>query len=129
MTSSSPPSATGPSGSAPPASSRQAWLPLACDPGVHRKHDVAKQYDISFVGRFCPGPLNELLDLLRHKIASHLVRQGYFDKTARICSGQSFGSTAGPQVVFGYDPGGRVTTMTRTIGPAPISPRRSRTIW
>ena len=91
-------------------------LALACDPAVHRKHDVPKQYDVSFVGRFCPGTRNELLDLLRHKIPNHLVRQGYFDKTARIYSGQSFGSTAGPQVVFGYDAGGRMTTMTRTIG-------------
>ena len=24
-----------------------SWLPLACDPAVHRKHDVPKQYDIA----------------------------------------------------------------------------------
>lgn len=26
------------------------WLPLACDPGTHRRYDVPKQYDIGFVG-------------------------------------------------------------------------------
>jgi len=26
------------------------WLPLACDPEVHRRHDVPKRYDIGFVG-------------------------------------------------------------------------------
>ncbi len=29
---------------------------------------------------------------------------------------QSFGGTAGPQVLFGYDPGSRLTTITRQIG-------------
>src|SRR4051794_1117817 len=26
------------------------WLPLACDPAIHRKHDVPKEYDVAFVG-------------------------------------------------------------------------------
>lgn len=26
------------------------WLPLACDPQVHRRHDVPKRYDIGFIG-------------------------------------------------------------------------------
>ena len=30
------------------------WLPLACDPEVHRKHDVPKQYDVCFVGNLAP---------------------------------------------------------------------------
>src|SRR5262249_19736436 len=29
------------------------WLPLACDPEIHRKHEVSKQFDISFVGHTC----------------------------------------------------------------------------
>ncbi len=34
-----------------------SWLPLGCDPDVHRKHDdVAKQYDVAFVGNVFPGP-------------------------------------------------------------------------
>ena len=31
------------------------WLPLACDPSVHRRHYVPKDVDISFVGHInCP---------------------------------------------------------------------------
>ena len=38
------------------------WLPLACDPEIHRKHEVAKQYDVAFVGNVFPGPRAELLE-------------------------------------------------------------------
>jgi hypothetical protein len=31
--------------------SSASWLPLACDPDIHRKHDdAAKQFDVAFVG-------------------------------------------------------------------------------
>ena len=62
------------------------WLPLACDPDVHRKHDVPKPYDISFVGRRCPGPRDELLELIRRQIADHFIGQAFFDDMARIYS-------------------------------------------
>src|SRR5579883_54223 len=29
---------------------RAYWLPLACDPEIHRRHDVPKRFDIGFVG-------------------------------------------------------------------------------
>ena len=32
------------------------WLPLACDPEIHRKHDVPKTLDFCFVGHVFPGP-------------------------------------------------------------------------
>src|SRR5437867_3677845 len=31
------------------------WLPLACDPEIHRQHDGPKQFDVAFVGHTCPG--------------------------------------------------------------------------
>ncbi len=31
------------------------WLPLACDPQVHRRYDVPKRYDIGFVGSVRSG--------------------------------------------------------------------------
>ena len=46
-----------------------AWLPLACDPEIHRKHDVAKQYDVAFVGNVFPGPRAELLELIRADVS------------------------------------------------------------
>jgi hypothetical protein len=40
-----------------------SWLPLACDPEIHRKHNVAKQYDVAFVGDMFPGPRGDLLSV------------------------------------------------------------------
>ena len=36
--------------------STATWLPLACDPHVHRRHEVPKQHDVAFVGNIFPGP-------------------------------------------------------------------------
>src|SRR5207253_1322553 len=41
-----------------------AWLPLGCDPEIHRKHDVPKEYDVCFVGNLFPGPRSDLLEVL-----------------------------------------------------------------
>ena len=71
---SSPPSATGPSSFAAAGIASAAWLPLACDPEIHRKHDVAKQYDVAFVGNVFPGPRAELLNLIRRQV-SRLVHR------------------------------------------------------
>jgi len=59
---------------------------LACDPAIHRRLDVPIQYDISFVGRFCPGPRNDLLDLLRSRFPDHFIGQAQFEEMARIYS-------------------------------------------
>ena len=63
-----------------------AWLPLACDSGVHRPHDVPKEHDVSFVGNLFPGPRAELVELLRKYFPSHFVGRAYFDDMARIYS-------------------------------------------
>jgi hypothetical protein len=58
------------------------WLPLACDPAIHRKHDLPKQYDFSFVGNLFPGPRADLLDRLRHRLARHFIGNCYFEEMA-----------------------------------------------
>ncbi len=64
-----------------------SWLPLACDPGVHRKHDdVAKQYDVAFVGNVFPGPRAELLGIIQRRYRNSFVGQRYFDEMARTYS-------------------------------------------
>ncbi len=64
-----------------------SWLPLACDPGVHRKHDdVPKQYDIAFVGNVFPGPRGELLGLIQRRYRNSFIGQCYFDEMARTYS-------------------------------------------
>jgi len=62
------------------------WLPLACDPEIHRKHDVTKQFDVAFVGNVFPGPREELLDLIRRRYRNAFIGQIYFDDMARTYS-------------------------------------------
>lgn len=63
-----------------------AWLPLACDPEVHRPHPVPKAYDFSFVGHEFPGERAGLLAALRARFPTHFVGRAYFDEMARVYS-------------------------------------------
>ena len=63
-----------------------AWLPLACDPEIHRRHDVAKQYDVAFVGNVFPGPRADLLELIRRTVSRSFIGKGYFEEMARTYS-------------------------------------------
>jgi 2-polyprenyl-3-methyl-5-hydroxy-6-metoxy-1,4-benzoquinol methylase len=62
------------------------WLPLACDPSIHRRHDRPKVRDICFVGNIFPGPRSELLDLIRRRYPDTFVGQAYFEVMARTYS-------------------------------------------
>jgi len=62
------------------------WLPLACDPEIHRTHDVEKQFDVSFVGNEFPGPRSDLLRLIQRKFLKTFIGQRYMDKMARTYS-------------------------------------------
>jgi len=50
------------------------WLPLACDPGIHCRHEDPKEYDVSFVGNIVPGPRAELLEMRKSRYPSALRR-------------------------------------------------------
>lgn len=62
------------------------WLPLACDPTIHRKHAVPKRHEIAFVGHLFPGPREELLNRLRWRFRDLFVGQAYFEAMAEIYS-------------------------------------------
>ena len=62
------------------------WLPLACDPEIHTKHDVPKQYDVAFVGNLFPGPRTELLERIRRRYPRTFIGNAYFDEMARTYS-------------------------------------------
>jgi spore maturation protein CgeB len=62
------------------------WLPLACDPEIHRRHEAPKEYDFAFVGNVVPGPRAELLEVLKSRYPSHFVGNAYLDEMARIYS-------------------------------------------
>jgi spore maturation protein CgeB len=62
------------------------WLPLACDPTVHRAFEVDKTHDIAFVGNVFPGPRAELINLLRRRFRSVFVGRAYFEEMAKVYS-------------------------------------------
>ena len=66
--------------------SSASWLPLACDPEIHCKHDLAKQYDVAFVGNIFPGPRGDLLGLIQRRYRNSLIGQCYFEEMARTYS-------------------------------------------
>src|SRR5262245_11606970 len=66
--------------------SSASWLPLACDPEIHQKHDVPKTFNVCFVGNIFPGPRAELLDLLKASFPDVFVGQRFFEEMARTYS-------------------------------------------
>jgi 2-polyprenyl-3-methyl-5-hydroxy-6-metoxy-1,4-benzoquinol methylase len=62
------------------------WLPLACDPEVHKKQDVVKTFDVCFVGNIFPGERADLVGLLRSRFRNTFVGRCYFDEMARTYS-------------------------------------------
>ena len=63
-----------------------SWLPLACDPKVHRKHECTKIHDIAFVGNIFAGPRSDMIDMMRRKFSDMIVTRAYFDEMAMIYS-------------------------------------------
>jgi O-antigen biosynthesis protein len=63
-----------------------SWLPLACDPEFHRKHDGPKRFDVSFVGHLFPGSRSELVELIRGHFRNSFIGQRFFEEMAQIYS-------------------------------------------
>jgi len=68
------------------------WLPLACDPEIHRKLNLPKKYDIGFVGRdaqkFARG---KQVELLRKKFPKSFIGQIDFRLMSEIYSASKIG--------------------------------------
>ncbi|WP_422927502.1 glycosyltransferase family protein [Singulisphaera sp. PoT] len=62
------------------------WLPLACDPEIHRKFAVEKSRDVTFIGNVFPGPRSELLSALGRRFPDTLIGRAYFEEMARAYS-------------------------------------------
>ena len=70
------------------------WLPLACDPDLHRPHAVPKQWDWAFIGNMFPGRRQEVIERLARRFDKHFVGQLYFDALARGWSAAKVGVNA-----------------------------------
>jgi FkbM family methyltransferase len=62
------------------------WLPLACDPDMHCKYEVDKEFDVCFVGHIFEGPRADLLRLLQRHFPRSFVGQRFFEEMARTYS-------------------------------------------
>ncbi|MFH1624466.1 MAG: glycosyltransferase, partial [Pseudomonadota bacterium] len=62
------------------------WLPLACDPGIHKKYRLKKRYDIAFVGNVGSGFRHELLNLIRKEFKNSFIGKVHFQEMARVYS-------------------------------------------
>jgi len=62
------------------------WLPLACDPVIHRPYETKKIHDVCFVGNLFPGPRSELLEQIREHFPNTFVGRRYFEQMAETYS-------------------------------------------
>ncbi len=62
------------------------WLPLACDPEIHRRHPLPKERDVAFVGNLFPGARSELVGRILERHPDSFVGRAYFDEMARLYS-------------------------------------------
>jgi GT2 family glycosyltransferase/predicted Zn-dependent protease/2-polyprenyl-3-methyl-5-hydroxy-6-metoxy-1,4-benzoquinol methylase len=63
-----------------------SWLPLACDPEIHRRHPLSKEHDVCFVGNLFPGPRQELLQAITNRFPRTFVGRCYFEDMAKVYS-------------------------------------------
>ncbi len=62
------------------------WLPLACDPEIHKPHNLPLKYDICFVGGLGPDSPRREIILKLQKEFNMFVGQRYLHDMARIYS-------------------------------------------
>ncbi len=65
------------------------WLPLACDPDIHKNYHLPKKYDVAFVGHYhhCKDRI-KYLNFLKKKLKDNklFIGQAYGQEMARIYS-------------------------------------------
>lgn len=67
------------------------WLPLACDPHIHCKLNLAKRYDIGFVGNDGGIPREFILQELRERFPDSFIGKANFTEISRIYSQTKIG--------------------------------------
>ncbi len=62
------------------------WLPLACDPGVHRRHDLPLLFDVCFIGHMLTPERRQLAEIVQQNFARNIIGQRFFNEMARTYS-------------------------------------------
>jgi GT2 family glycosyltransferase/2-polyprenyl-3-methyl-5-hydroxy-6-metoxy-1,4-benzoquinol methylase/tetratricopeptide (TPR) repeat protein len=52
---------------------RCEWLPLACDPEIHRRLKVARDYDVAFIGNSFHGPRQQILEQVKQRYPNSFI--------------------------------------------------------
>jgi GT2 family glycosyltransferase/Flp pilus assembly protein TadD len=61
-----------------------SWLPLACDPEIHRRNpEIEPSLDVVFVGNIFPGPRQQLLEAMASAFPSHFIGRAFFEEMSR----------------------------------------------
>ena len=68
------------------------WVPLGCDPQIHKKLDIPKKYDIGFVGRDAKKfPRGRHLEILKRKYPNSYIGEADYRKISEIYSASKIG--------------------------------------
>jgi len=65
---------------------RCEWLPLGCDPEIHRRLEVEKVHDVAFVGHVFPGLRQQLLEQVRQRFPNCFIGQTPHTQMAEVYS-------------------------------------------
>ncbi|MBI4342356.1 MAG: glycosyltransferase [Candidatus Omnitrophica bacterium] len=70
---------------------RAHWVPLGCDPEIHRPRGGAARYDVAFVGTDGGVPRKFLLQELRERFPQSFIGRAPYDRMAELYSGSKIG--------------------------------------
>jgi len=62
------------------------WMPLACDPDVHRQFQAEKTCDVCFIGNLVRGRRTDLLGIIQREFKNTHIDRLYFEDMARAYS-------------------------------------------
>lgn len=70
---------------------RVYWLPLACDPEIHKRHDLDQKYDVCFIGKVWRGHRREQIIKVLQKKFNVFIGKAFLHDMAQMLSQSKMG--------------------------------------